>query len=73
MGTEKNTTHTTKSHQTILKSYSHFSSKIDTFKEDSNKRMVDLECQIKHLKEMAQINQEKKMILRDKLLNKKRW
>ena len=44
---EKNTTVTAKSHQTILKSYSHFSEKSENFNIFQSKKIIDLEGQIR--------------------------
>ena len=53
---EKNTTVTAKSHQTILKSYSHFSEKSENFNIlFQSKKIIDLECQIKDLKELIEL------------------
>ena len=57
---EKNTAVTAKSHQTILKSYSHFSEKSENFNIFQSKKIIDLECQIKDLKELIELGQHDK-------------
>ena len=54
---EKNTAVTAKSHQTISQSYSHFSDKTENFNIFQPKNIIDIEYQIKDLKELVELGQ----------------
>ena len=54
---EKNTIATSKSHQTILKSYSHFSEQTENFTKFQTNEIHNIESQIKELAEMIESGQ----------------